>query len=157
MASGHVLGVDALERRLKAISGPATTEAMAKRLGLSTVREAKLLVHRKTGNLGRSIHVVSATPSSVKVVASAHYAADLEFGTRPHEIKPRVRKALRWAAAGQRRLSGAPRSGATGFFFATVVHHPGTKPYPFLLPGARIAVKKSGLDDMIVERWNGAA
>lgn len=152
-----VVGVGALERRIAAISGTALTQQMARDLGLLTVREAKLLVHRKTGNLGRSIHVASANPTVVKVVASANYAADVELGTRPHEITPKAKQALRWAASpAGRRLSGAPRKGAA-VVFAKRVHHPGTKPYPFLLPGAQRAVAKAKLLDVVVERWNAAA
>ena len=152
-----VIGAQALERRLAAISGGTLGVNVMRSLGLSTVREAKLLVHRKTGNLGRSIHVSSTTPTTATVVASARYAADVEFGTRAHTITPRAAKALRWAAsASGRRLSGAPRVGAA-VIFAKRVHHPGTKPYPFLVPGAKAAVAKSGLRDAVVKLWNEAA
>src|SRR5438128_5041780 len=135
-----IVGLSALNRRIAAVSGTQVGGTVLKRLGLSTVREAKLLVHRKTGNLGRTIHVRSQTATSVTVVASANYAADVEYGTRAHEITPRAAKALRFAASpAGRRLSGRPRVGAA-VVFATRVHHPGTKPYPFLVPGAKRAV-----------------
>lgn len=153
-----VVGLSQLERRLAAISGTQMTTQIAKELGLHTVREAKLLVHRKTGNLGRSIHVESATPQGVRVVASAHYSQYVELGTNgPYEITPKAKKALRFAAsAAGRRLSGAPRAGAA-VVFAKHVTHPGNKPYPFLLPGAKKAVAASGLKDVIITRWNSAA
>lgn len=44
----------------------------------------------------------------------APYAAFVHWGTRPHTIKPRTRKALRWASGGK-------------FFFAKAVRHPGYK------------------------------
>lgn len=132
------------------------TDDLMRQLGLATVREAKLIVHRKTGNLGRSIHVGSTTPTSVRVEASANYAAFVELGTRPHEITPNARKALRWAASpGGARLSGTPRKGAA-VVFAKRVHHPGTKPYPFLVPGAKKALELVGLQ-ALVDKWNGAA
>jgi len=151
-----VQGKHALELRMSAVSKAGGIK-MTRMLGLSTVREAKLLVHRKTGNLGRSIHVASVTEKSVTVIASAGYAADVELGTRPHEITPKAAKALRWAAsASGRRLSCAPRKGAA-VIFATRVHHPGTKPYPYLVPGAKRAVAKGGLKDVVIDVWNAAA
>ena len=149
-----IVGLSALEKRMVAVSHPRGVMQM---LGLVTVREAKLLVHRKTGNLGRSIRVQSVTDTSATIIAGARYAGFVEFGTRAHEITPRARKALRWAASpAGRRLSGAPRVGAA-VVFAKRVHHPGTKPYPFLVPGARRAVAGSGLRDVVIDAWNGAA
>jgi hypothetical protein len=157
MANVVVSGIPQLERRLAAIDPRTGGSAFMQRLGLSTVREAKLLVPRRTGNLGRSIHISSLSPQSVTVEASAGYAAFVEMGTRPHEITPRTKLALRFAASpGGARLSGTPRSGAP-VVFAKRVHHPGTRPHPYLLPGAEAAVAKSGLADEIVARWNGAA
>lgn len=158
-----IIGMDQLNRRLTALSSPAIGPKIMSRLGLSTVREAKLLVRRKTGNLGRSIHISDLTPTSVRIVAGARYAPFVEFGTRPHEITPKAGKALRWAATpAGRRLTGSPRAAALrgglgGVVFATRVHHPGTRAYPFLLPGARLAVTKSGIAGIVVEEWDAAA
>lgn len=147
-------GYAQLQARLHAIGGQGDAGLM-RQLGTAAVREEKLLVHRKTGMTGRSIHVASATPKSVTVVAG--FAAPfLEFGTRPHEITPNAAKALRWAASPSgARLTGTPRVGAA-VVFAKRVHHPGTKPYPFMVPGAKIALGKVGLST-IVDLWNGAA
>ena len=118
------------------------------------MREQKLLVHRKTGNTGRSIHLAEVTASSATTEAGGA-AEYLEFGTRPHTITPNARKALRFAASpGGARLTGSPRTGAA-VVFAKVVHHPGTKPYPFMLPGAVAAVQAAGLEP-IVNAWNAA-
>lgn len=152
-----VVGLSALNRRIAAVSGPQGGSKIMKLLGVATVAEAKKLVHRKTGNLGRSIHISSQSATSVTVTASAKYAAFVEEGTRPHEITPNARKALRFAASpAGRRLSGAPRVGAS-VIFATRVHHPGTKPYPYLIPGAKRAVASSGLRDVVIDEWNQAA
>jgi hypothetical protein len=148
----EIEGLTALQRRIHAVSTPT---GVMRALGLATVREAKLLVHRKTGNLGRSIHLDRVTETSARVVASANYAGFVEHGTRAHTITPQAAKALRFAVGGNRRLSGAPRSGAP-VVFAKVVHHPGSKPYPFLVPGAKRAVGQSGLHDLIVREWNDA-
>jgi hypothetical protein len=151
-----IRGLDALERRLRAISGDQFGVSVTKELAMSTVREAKLLVPRKTGNLGRSIHVGSVTPTTATIVASANYAAYVELGTRAHDIYPKNRRALRFAVGANRRLSGRPRSGAP-VVFAKHVHHPGTRAQPFLVPGAKKAVSKAGLMNVVVKRWNDAA
>lgn len=152
----EVVGLNALQKRLKAISGPQANERILATIGTAAIREAKLLVARKTGNLGRSIHMEQPSATQVKLVASARYAAYVEHGTRPHEITPQAKKALRFAAsASGRRLSGSPRRGAA-VVFATRVHHPGTKAQPYLLPGAKKAVNDAGAK-VIVQAWNGAA
>jgi hypothetical protein len=151
-----VQGLNALQRRLAAISGPKSGERIMRLIGTAAVRESKLLVARKTGNLGRSIHVEGVTETSAKLVAAESYAAYVEFGTRPHEITPNAKKALRFAAsASGRRLTGSPRVGAA-VVFAKRVHHPGTKAQPFLLPGAQKAVSQVGTS-VIVKAWNDAS
>ncbi len=51
----------------------------------------------------------------------APYGIFVHQGTRPHSIKPRTKRVLRWA----------PMAG-NNFFFAKEVYHPGTKSDPFL-------------------------
>lgn len=150
-----VTGYEQLQARLHAVGGSGSASLM-NQLGLAVVREAKLRVPRRTGNLGRSIAVMAHSATSVTVSARANYAAFVELGTRAHEITPNAKRALRWAASPSgRRLSGAPRSGAA-VVFATRVHHPGTKPEPFLIPGAKAAVQKVA-GQTVVDAWNEAA
>ena len=152
----NIKGMTALQRRLKAISSTKMTERMMATIGLAAVANAKVLVARKTGNLGRSIHTEGLTATSVWIVVGARYAAYVEHGTRPHEITPQAKKALRFAAsASGRRLSGTPRRGAA-VVFAKRVHHPGTQAQPFLIPGAKKAVADAGAD-VIVTEWNRAS
>ena len=40
--------------------------------------------------------------------------------------------------------------------FATKVHHPGSKAYPYMKPGAEKAIESAGLAERIVARWNEA-
>lgn len=149
-----VEGFGDLQKRLEAISDKGQFAGFLKALGLAAVREAKVLVPRKTGNLGRSIKLGRVTPTSVRVQATAGYAAFVELGTRPHEIRPVRARVLAWGGA--RRLSGALRSGSSPTNFAMVVHHPGTRPQPYLLPGAKRAVAGVGVE-AIVGAWNRAA
>jgi hypothetical protein len=160
-----VIGYSQLQARFAAISGPVATVGLMKALGVAAVREQKLLEakHRKTGITGASIRLGTVTASSV-VTEVGGAGAFLEFGTRPHEITPKAAKALAWAsgpAGGPfRRLSGAPRKGtsSSNMTFAKRVHHPGTSPSPFMVPGAEAAISKSGasIGTAIVQRWDAA-
>lgn len=147
-----IVGLSQLDARLDALKNLGGRAEMG-RLAVSAVREEKLLVHRKTGFTARTISAVDVTNTGFSTVA--HGAAPyLEFGTRPHIIRPKSAQALRWASGGNARLSGAPRSGAP-VHFAKVVHHPGTKPYPFMVPGITKALQALG--DVVVRLWNAAA
>lgn len=150
-------GYRPLQARLNAIG---QTQMTMRLLGLDTVREAKLHVARKTGTTGRSIHLVRAT-ETVVVVEAGGAAAYLERGTKPHLIRPKAKKALRWPAKGTpTTLGGRVRSSAAGrpgaYAFARLVHHPGTKARPFLVPAAKAALARIGITG-VVERWNRAA
>lgn len=163
MASGadvQLIGYAALRRRIEALKGGPLGRDIMKTLGEAAVNESKALSPKKTGNLRQSIHLDHYDDTSAKVVASANYALFVEEGTAPHEITPRARKALRWAATSSKgfRLTGTPRSGSNvGYLFATRVHHPGTKPHPFLVPGAEKAIGSAGLGGRIVAAWNKAS
>jgi len=143
-------GLPQLEARIKAIG---KTELQLRAIQLATVREAKLLVHRRTGHLGRSIQPGTLRKDHATVEARTPYAATVELGSRPHVIRPKKAKALAWG--GTRRLSGTLASGSKPTHFAKLVHHPGTKPYPYLVPGAKKALL--GIKNGIVKLWNEAA
>jgi hypothetical protein len=123
---------------------------------IGTVAEAKLAVPRKTGHLGRSIRAGNLFSDHAVVEATVNYAAYVEYGTRAHIIRPRNKRILRFPANGHSaRLTGSVRRGGDAVF-AREVHHPGTKPRPFLVPGARAALTKVGLT-ALVDEWNRAA
>lgn len=126
------------------------------RLGLIAVAEQKKLVPRKTGNLARSIGIRSLTDTSVETVATANYAAFVEFGTRAHTIVPVRAKVLSWAIGSGKRLSGTARKGAPRAF-ARRVRHPGTKAQPFMVPGAVAAIETAGIRAVIIRPWDEAA
>lgn len=158
----NVIGADGLQRRLVALTPKGLGRVVMSRLANRVVREAKIRAPRRTSNLSRTIHVLDVTDVSAVVVASADYAEAVEFGTKPHEIRPVRRKALRWAAEpGGARLTGTPRKatqrGANGgVAFARVVRHPGTRAQPFLRPGAQEAIEKERLMDEVVASWDRA-
>jgi hypothetical protein len=145
-----VQGLDDLMRRLHALG---ETQPVLRALQLAAIQEAQKLVPRRTGFLQRNIRPGPIRATSAIIEARTPYAAAVEFGTKPHIIRPRNGKALAWG--GPRRLTGSLRSGGKPTHFAKVVHHPGTKAQPYLLPGARHAVER--VRDVLVKRWNDAA
>ena len=142
--------MDALIKRLHAIGEP---QPLLRALQLATIHEAQALVPRKTGFLQRNIKPGAITNDHAIVKADTPYAAPVEFGSKPHIIKPKNAKVLAWG--GSRRLSGRLRSGSKPDHFATIVHHPGSRAHPYLIPGAKKATGK--LKDVIVSLWNSAA
>lgn len=101
----------------------------------------------RTGVLERAIDSdVQERPlvGYVFVTRDAPYGKYVHEGTRPHEIRPRKKRALRWATGG-------------GFVFAKNVMHPGTKADPFLknaLEGERddvAALFKTAINDLARE------
>lgn len=141
-----------LKARMEAIGG----RQFLGRLGLEGVANAKRLVPRRTGNLGRTIRLGTVTDESVQVLAGGErkvgYAAAVEFGSRPHEIRPRRKRVLAWSDS--RTLGGRSRGRPT--HFAARVRHPGNKAKPYLRPGVMEAVRRAGVD-IIVTLWNDAA
>jgi hypothetical protein len=148
-----VEGLPALQRRLHAIGD---TQALLKTLVVSTIQEAQknAAPHRRTGNLQRSIVPGPLLATSAVIEVKVPYAASMEYGAKPHIIRPKNARVLAWG--GSRRLSGRLRSGSSATHFATIVHHPGNKPYPFLIPGAKTAIHKYGAAN-IIKKWNEAA
>ena len=91
--------------------------------------DAKLRAPDKTGELKQSIGTrvagkFAADTLTGVVSAGAPHALPVEDGTRPHVIRPKHRRALRFPVIG----------GPGGFAFAKKVDHPGTAPKPFLEP-----------------------
>jgi hypothetical protein len=70
--------------------------------------------HTNTGNLWASIYNRKITGGREvgHGPRRAPYAKFVLFGTRPHKIVPKTKKALRWA-------------GPNGFIFSKIVNHPG--------------------------------
>lgn len=162
MAEQGLEGLDSLRKRFAAITDH---RQLLGRLGLLSVQYAKEAVPRKTGNLGRTIRLGAVTEDSAQIIAGGlegvGYARVVEFGSRPHDIVPRRKRVLHFVPGGVTgpkgnvRLTGTARSGVTGVF-AMRVHHPGTKPHPYLIPSAQRAISDAGVVS-IVQAWNEAA
>lgn len=152
-----VEGVEGFRRRLAAISD---TRGLMRAMQIETVDQAKRLVPYKTGELHKSIGPDSYGEDRARVVAAKSYAAAVEYGTKAHDIVPRRARSLAWPAnTADRRLSGRPRTSGgkpTGpFIFARKVRHPGSRAKPYLVPGAKAAVEKSGIP-FFYDAWNEA-
>jgi len=150
---------DTLTPRLKALQNRDMGRLILGTVAKEAVKEAKDLVPKKTGNLKRTIRMGQITSTSARILAGGQrevgYAAAVEFGTGPHVIVPRKAKVLAWG--GNRRLSGTLRSGASAEFFAMKVNHPGSRAKPYLVPGAKAAMRTAGLKDALIKTWNEAA
>lgn len=155
-------GLQQLRARLRAIHDG---KRILQKLQTDTTFEAKQLTRpfRKTGLLGASIKPGYLTRTDALVVAGARYAAYIEYGTgiygpKHKRIVPKNGKFLAWRT-GAVTLSGASRvkggKQIAGWAFAKSVK--GRKATPFLLPGAKAAVRKNGMPDLIVKLWNDAA
>jgi len=160
----NVEGMDALLRRMKAIGEP---KPVLRALQLSVIHEAQALAPHKTGNLQRSMFPPGElTNKYAIVVVRAKYGRFIEegtglFGPKKHRIVPKTKKALHWTGGGPSkvRLSGRSRvvkgkSLGEGIFATSTK---GAKAQPFFKPGYKKAVEKSGLADIVIAEWNGAA
>lgn len=87
--------------------------------------------HTKTGALRQSLYN-RAIPGGREIGNDpdrAPHAVFVHWGTRPHDIRPKEKKALRWAGPG-------------GFVFAKFVRHPGYKGDAYMAKAAREAVRR---------------
>jgi len=83
----------------------------------------------RTGNLQQSITI---RYEEYKAIIGTHkeYAKYVEFGTRPHKIKPK-----------NARFLTIPNG--DGFLFVKEVNHPGSKPYPFMFLNKEKRIKQA--------------
>lgn len=103
-------GREDLIRRLRAIG---ETKPLLRVIQHDAIAEAKKLVPRKTGDLGRSIVKGAVTDSSAIIEARMGYAAYVEFPTKPHKIRAKNGKTLAFpSTAAGRNLSGRPNARA---------------------------------------------
>lgn len=93
----------------------------------------RLLAPRRTGRLAASI---SKTVSGFEATIGpkAPHAIYVEYGVRPHEIRPVQAHALRFEIEGE-------------VIFAMRVSHPGTRPQPFIRETAQM------IPSQIPETW----
>lgn len=140
----NVAGLDAIRARFATL----VPEVQAKTLrGLAQVAfdtaQTQVDTHTQTGALARSLRLRSNGDGGWIVghdQQHAPYSLWVHWGSRPHVIRPREKKALRWP-------SGA--GGKTGFVFAKWSKHPGYAGDSWLVKAADEAVRQF---DAIVRR-----
>jgi hypothetical protein len=88
--------------------------------------------HTKTGAIARSLQVHSIHNGyEVKHdLQQAPHALFVHWGTKPHKIRPKYKKILRWVDA------------SSNFVFARSVNHPGYKGDPWMVRAKNEAIKK---------------
>ena len=82
-------------------------------------RNAKSSVNVKTGHLRRSISTKMGDMEATIHTSNLKYAPMVEFGTKPHIIRAKNKKALYWKGASHP---------------VKQVSHPGSKAKPYLIP-----------------------
>lgn len=147
------MSVDVTELRLLAHdlgAAPGHIGAAVSRIirkgGHDVERDAKILAPNDTGNLENSIGTdiegsAGGSEMSFEVGPTASYAADVEYGTAPHIIRPKNVGGVLVFKIGNRTVH------------ARVVHHPGTRAQPYAgpafdrnVPGIIDALGDSGED-----------
>jgi HK97 gp10 family phage protein len=113
----------------------------AKRVAEQVQARAKVLAPVDTGRLRASIKIqrkLTFRGPTYTVYTNVKYAPYVEQGTRPHVIRPKTKKALKFKMGGRT-------------VFATVVNHPGTRPQPFLGRAVREVGIRNGYEVRITE------
>lgn len=124
--SGINISITGLESTLQALhQTPEKAQLAVKKLAqrIYDLTERGADKHTKTGALFRSVYIRSTGDGGWVIGHDsqiAPYASFVHWGTRPHVIKPKTKKALRWVGKG-------------GFIFAKGVKHPGYKGDPWLI------------------------
>lgn len=113
--------IDRAELR-RAIRGASMSELRI--VGPQVVNRAKVLAPVDTGRLRAAIGPAQYNRTwtlrpRVTIPVNVEYAGMVHDGTRPHTIRPRNAQVLRFMVGGR-------------VVYARVVHHPGTRPRPFL-------------------------
>lgn len=137
---------------LKIVGAEETYGALLVRFAQEIETSVKANTPWKTGALRREwFHTPGLQTMTLQrsLTNKLPYAIFVEEGTRPHEIRPRNKKALAWQiSAGQaalggpvsnrirttNKLTGKPLKSAKmeSFIVVRSVHHPGTKPVKML-------------------------
>lgn len=107
---------------------------------------------------------------SVTTFTTLPYAPYVEYGTNPHTISAVRKKALMYTPTGAKMIVRKGKARAqfqtfmgyrtTDMSFAKSVKHPGTKPHPFMRPGAYDSlydIKLALIDNMVGMASNRSA
>lgn len=123
----QIKGLDQLIANANRVSGNASRELKQIMIDNTThiSNEAKAIkagrFKNQTGNLRRSIYRRVYGAEKGLVATDEKYGEYVEFGTRPHVIRPRNKKMLAFKIDGR-------------LVFAKEVRHKGSRPFPFMQP-----------------------
>ena len=131
--STHGLEFDEVVQQL---SGPLRQKLIEKLANVACV-SAFFGAPWRTGKLAGSI-VKEVGDSEASIQAWAPYAVYVVNGTAPHEIRPVNARVLAFEVGGKT-------------VFAPLVHHPGTKPNPFMQRAVEDA--RSKVEEVFAELW----
>ena len=123
-------------RKLEGITGRlrAVEEYIVREVADSALSHARALTPVRSGRLRGSLRIEAHGGTELHVVmggSRAPYAPYVEYGTRPHVIRPRRAEALRFEIEGD-------------MVYARLVHHPGTRPMEIMARAADLAMKRVG-------------
>lgn len=141
-----VQGQSEVTKFIKDVPERVATQALLKMSQLVYDKaQAKADVHTKTGALASSVYNEGSPGNPFQREVGfdsriAPYAIFVHWGTKPHKIRPRNRKFLRFVGSGG------------GFVFAKEVNHPGYAGDPFLVNAMNEAVAQF---DQIISQING--
>ena len=144
MTEIHVEGVDRTDALLSRFQRASVLTETVDTVTPTLVTAMRMAAPKDTGALAESIrsmrHTSLGAGGAVDLLVTAHkpYAGFVLHGTKPHDITPRNKQALSWMA---------PSGDQT---FATIVHHPGTKPNPFPRR-VWLGLRESILNEMVAQ------
>lgn len=140
-ASASITGAPQLMKRLNATK--RLPKALGQRWADNDVNQNRNRVPVRTGKLRASFRVKVVTTKSARVVGSfTGYFVDA--GTKPHTIKPKKARMLRFQE-GNRTV------------FARAVHQRGYRSRPFRARAAVDAYRRASAAQTLIDLWNKAA
>lgn len=150
----HVTGLEAVRAQMARLGAPLARQALdAAAVQVEHYIEVEAGQHNQTGALVRSLYK-RQTGDGWEIghdLRHAPHAVFVHFGTKPHIIRPKNKKTLRWATGNQAAFAKGSANGAKylgkanakrfGFRFATEIHHPGYKGDAWMARAAALAPK----------------
>lgn len=126
--SAKITGADGVRMTMKRLAQLPKRALAATAEDVEDYVESQAATHHKTGALVRSIYKrpIAGGWEVGHDLQHAPHAVFVHWGTRPHSIKPRRKKAMRWPAGG-------------AFAFARRVQHPGYKGDAWMVRAAALA------------------
>jgi HK97 gp10 family phage protein len=109
----------------------ATTQRVLVEVANFILTEMEVRVPVDTGELRQSLRV-QVVGDTVRIGPTAEHGVYVEFGTRPHVIRPKNPDGVLAFTVNGRKV------------FAKVVNHPGTKAQPFVRPAFQAWVDRLG-------------